>query len=206
MRDTLKTLVDTIKGTTVFIVGGGASLKNFDYSRLEGHNVIGINQACKYIPSLTAIYWADEDWAARNDYTLESHRCKLRFCARKNLPVGFDANNQIRTVGGATPLYLSGDTGFDSNINNVRGNNSGCHTINLAINAGANTIVLLGFDMSVGHWHNDYELSYNTEVYESFRRSIDSMVENIPDKVNIVNCSPISTITSIPKGSVDDYL
>lgn len=205
-RTPLLELTTQLKDDTVFIVGGGQSLRGFDYNILQDRKVIGINQACVYIPNLTAIYWADEDWAAKNDDTLERHSCKLRFCAKRNPALDYATNNTYRMLGGAIPLKLTGDQGFDPDINNVRGNNSGCHVLNLCVNAGAKRIVLLGFDMQVGHWHNAYELSYNTEVYQGFLQSINSMAAELPSDVEVINCSMISAIEAFPKVPIDVIL
>ena len=205
-RTPLLELTTQLKDATVFIVGGGRSLRGFDFGRLKGRKVVGINQACAFVPELTAIYWADEDWAARNDDTLAAHSCKLRFCAKRNPALDYATNNTYRMLGDAIPLKLTGDSGFDPDLNHVRGNNSGCHVINLCANAGAKRIVLLGFDMQLGHFHGAYELSYNTEVYHSFLRSINSMAAELPSDTEVINCSMESAITVFPKVPIDDIL
>lgn len=205
MRLPLVELQSELKDATVFIVGGGSSLRGFDYSRLDGHKVIGINQACVYLPKLTAIYWADEDWAARNYDTLMDHTCKLRFCG-KHHPPDVALHTEQKLFGNATALKITGILGFDDNINRVRGNNSGSHVINLCVNAGAKRIVLLGFDMVPKHWHDDYVLSYTDEVYEGFMLSINSMAAALIGKVDVINCSMNSAITAFPKISIDEIL
>jgi hypothetical protein len=202
MRPALIQLKEQLTNETVFIIGGGSSLIGFDYEKLKGKLSIGINQACVYLPNLTAIYWADEDWAARNNDTLDAHSCKLRFCGRKNLSETVIAND-IKALGGATPLRITGDFGIDDNINNVRGNNSGSHVINLCINANAATIVLLGFDMKPKHWHNDYIFHYDNSIYDGFMKSIESIAAACPT-TKIINCSMESHITCFPKVPFDE--
>jgi hypothetical protein len=200
MRLPLIQLQESLSGATVFVIGGGSSLRGFDYNRLQGHKTVGINQACVYVPDLTAIYWADADWAAKNDDTLSRHACKLRFCGRYG---SFPDNALLE--GGAIPLKITGEYGFDPDINNVRGNNSGCHVLNLCVNAGAKRIVLLGFDMQMKHWHDDYSLPYTPSVYEGFLESIESMAPHLRD-VEVINCSLNSAITTFPKVPIDDIL
>jgi len=38
------------KGRRCFIVGGGTSLKGFDFSQLRGELVIAVNRAMEYVP------------------------------------------------------------------------------------------------------------------------------------------------------------
>lgn len=203
MRQSLIELIAQLQDATVFIIGGGASLRGFDYSKLAGQKVIGINQACVYVPNLTAMYWADEDWAARNYDTLSADPCKLRFCGRMHVADTVLLNG-IKTLCDATPLVITGSTGLSANINHVCGNNSGSHAINLCINAGAKRIVLLGFDMKPKHWHSDYTLAYDQSVYDGFLESINSIAAVKPADVEIINCSMDSTIEVFPKVAFDD--
>lgn len=203
MRLPLLELQAELQGATVFIVGGGNSLRGFDYEKLSGRKVIGINQACVYLPNLTAIYWADEDWAARNDDTLNAHACKLRFCGKPH-PSDAVLHTEQKLLGGATALKITGQLGLDDDINCVRGNNSGSHVINLCINAGAARIVLLGFDMKLKHWHDDYTLSYTDEVYNGFLDSIESIARST--HIQIINCSIESRINVFPKVPIERVL
>lgn len=202
MRPALYQLKSHIQDNTVFIVGGGSSLKNFDFNRLKGRKVIGINQAANYIKDLTAIYWVDEIWAAQNYHILETHDCKLRFCGRYGVS-DFCIMNDIRSVADSCPLRITGAYGFDPDINNVRGNNSGAHCINLCVNLGAKRIVLLGLDMVPSHWHDDYNLHYDDSIYDQFLSSIESMARELPKGIEVLNCSMISRITCFKKVPFD---
>lgn len=205
MRSSLVALHEEIRDATVFVVGGGKSLRDFDYSRLDGKKVIGINQACVYLPNLTAIYWADEDWAAKNDDTLNRHSCKLRFAGRRN-PADIMLHSEGKLLGGAAALKITGEFGLDTDFNHVRGNNSGCHVINLCFNAGAANVILLGFDMRPGHWHDDYTLQYDKSVYEHFLVSIDSMAVELSGRMGVINCSMHSAISAFPKIPIEELL
>jgi hypothetical protein len=208
MRDALKSLNRLFDQQTVFIVGGGKSLRGFDYERLSGRCVVGINQACAYIPDLSAIYWVDEDWAAKNDDTLNRHACKLRFCGKRSPAPNFEKDDSFRGIGGSQHLKVTGDYGFDDNVDHVRGNNSGSQVINLCVNMGATRIVLLGFDMRPGHWHTDYQtsMSYPPDVYYGFLESIQSMHEALNGRVELINCSMDSAIDFLPKVHIDEFL
>lgn len=44
---------------TLFIVGGGPSLMNFDWSLLDGKNVLVVNRAIEKVPNALALVWND---------------------------------------------------------------------------------------------------------------------------------------------------
>ena len=47
------------KGETVYIVAGGPSLQDFNFSRLEGKKVIATNKAFMFVPDCDVLYWTD---------------------------------------------------------------------------------------------------------------------------------------------------
>jgi len=47
------------KGQTVYLIGGGPSLKGFDWNRLRNKKSIAINKAIKFWPEADAMYWTD---------------------------------------------------------------------------------------------------------------------------------------------------
>ena len=47
------------KGQTVYLIGGGPSLKNFNWSSLKDKKTIAINKAIKTWPNADAAYWTD---------------------------------------------------------------------------------------------------------------------------------------------------
>ena len=44
---------------TIFIIGGGPSLKGFDFRTLSGKRTIAINKALLYMTDPDAVYWTD---------------------------------------------------------------------------------------------------------------------------------------------------
>lgn len=210
MRPIIQELKDKFAGTDVFIVGGGYSLKHFDFNLLKGKNVIALNSAYQYVDGDAVLYWADASWGQREEVNLLSHPSKYKFSSRLNADTMIHAN---RTgVGGCHWLKRTGNFGYDSNVNHVRGNNSGGHAINFAINLGAYRIILLGFDMSYtgskSHFHEQHETSTPSQTYnELFIPSIESLalqVKHLP--VKIINCSMFSKLKCFEIGDYKDYL
>ena len=128
-----------IKDQTVFIIGGGSSLSNFDFTKLNGKSVIAINSAYRYVDNNAILYWMDQTWARQQKNELINHPSILRFTS-------FSTIVPYPQVGKAYPLLKTGEFGYDSDIGQVKGNNSGSQAINFAATFNPKQIVLLGFD------------------------------------------------------------
>lgn len=210
MRPIIQELIKRFTGTNVFIVGGGFSLKNFDFEQLTGKNVIALNSAYKYVDESAVLYWADVSWGEKEDTQLLNHPSKYKFSSRLNADSLINSNKT--GVGGCHWLKKTGDYGYDPNVNHVRGNNSGANAINFAVNLGAYRIILLGFDMgyigSKSHFHEHYQISPASNVYtELFIPSIESMAREINHlPVKIINCSANSQLKCFEFGNYKDYL
>lgn len=211
MRPIIQDLMQKFSGADVFIVGGGASLKSFDFGLLKGKNVIALNSAYKYVDETAVLYWADASFGqTENELGLADHPSKYKFSSRLNADTLILADQ--KGVAGCNWLKKTGDYGFDSNVNNVRGNNSGAHAINFAVNLGAYRIILLGFDMgytgSKSHFHDHHQAPTAFATYaELFIPSIESMaaaIRHIP--VTIINCSSTTKLKCFAIGDYKDYL
>lgn len=94
------------------------------------------------------------------------------------------------------------------------GGNSGFHAINLAIQFGLRSIVLVGFDMSIVkgyHWHGRHPAGLNNpkqDGVDKWRANLDAQAP-VLDKmgVKLLIGSPNSALTAYPKldfmGAVD---
>ncbi|QDJ96521.1 hypothetical protein Xoosp13_335 [Xanthomonas phage Xoo-sp13] len=195
----------------MFIVGGGNSLKNFDFKLLHGRCVIALNSAYKYVDENSALYWADSNWGATwEDRGLADHPSKFKFTSRTQISPAMLASS--RGVAGSHYLNLTGNSGYDPNPDHVRGTNSGGHAINLAVNMNAQRIILLGFDMGYvfgrSHFHSDHEhavgASTYTEVFIPSINSLSSAIKHLP--VEVINCSFTSNLKCFKTGDIKDYL
>lgn len=176
-------------GETVFIVGGGPSLKDFDFSLLDGELSIGINRAIeKFDPtilfSMDTRVWG---WLVRGK-------------------LGETARERYESFTGYQVWLNSGTFRFPDNVYIVDnlgpcGTNSGHASINLAIILGAKKIYLLGFDMrgdgrgGQKWFHDGYPEKQSEGVYKSFR---DYLHEQAPEwekmGVEIINLNPKSAL------------
>jgi len=135
-----------------FIVGGGPSLRDFDWSLLKGYRTIGVNRAYeKYDP--TIIFSMDTRflrWILDGIYGPEakmkferSKAYKVWLCTyRARLPEEIFIVKVYRN-------YTKGFKAFNFSMSEGlgHGNNSGYAALNLACCLRANPIYLLGFDM-----------------------------------------------------------
>lgn len=211
MRPIIQELSNKLAGTDVFIVGGGNSLRGFDFSKLKGKNVIAVNSAFKYVDETAVLYWLDATWPkTKGAVGLAEHPSKLKFTGRASCD-GAIRTNKIGEYG-EHYLRKTGNSGLDPNPDNVRGNNSGANAINLAVNMSASRILLLGFDM--GHvkgkanFHDDHEQQASFLDYvEVFIPCIDSMAKEIKNyPVEVINCNRDSNLKCFKFGDVEDYL
>ena len=208
MRPILQELYNKFSGTNVFVVGGGFSLHDFDFSKLNGRNVIAVNAAYKHVDETAIIYWGDASWGVEHESKIKDHPSPYKFSSRLNINLSTD---KLGTAG-CHWLQCSGSFGYDSNINNVRGNNSGGQAINFAINLGAKNIILLGFDMkytgSRSHFHKDHTFpTPNSNYNEMFIPSIESLAKETSHlSVDIINCNKNSALRCFKFGDVEKFL
>jgi len=208
----LQQFSDLIKGETVFIVGGGPSLKGFDFTKLNGKLTIAINSAMYFLQP-TAVFWCDGRWAAQNDDKLSAMDCYKIGVITTNAPPTDNTRNRY-TLGRSFPIYRTGIEGYDPNVYRVRGNNSGSMAINMACNMGAKRIILLGFDVSVvgneSHFHQNLQDRIGDQVYTNdFLPNFKSLYREMQQhRVNteVLNASMVSRLDMFTKIKIEDYL
>ncbi len=213
MREDLQRLIKTVGGRTVFILGGGPSVTPLilDTLNKSASKVVCLNSAVKFIDNPLAVMWCDNSWASNNLAVLDRLTCP-KFYTKSHAAAQITSNK--RSISNSTILHKTGEFGFDMDINNVRGNNSGAHCINLLSNCNARTIALIGFDMhapnNVAHFHNEYTYAVRPSVYsELFIPSIESMVDIIKQhkpNVHIYNCNENSALKCFPYKHMDDLI
>lgn len=206
--------------STVFIVGGGASLNTTglmwskdnaetilksvsdNLSIIHDKRVIGVNNAFELGDWVDICFFGDERWLGWNRHKLVEFP-GLVVC---NVPVS----------GGewVHKLHRNEQPGIDTRPTHCCWNkNSGCAAINLAALLGAKVIVLIGFDMDVDKetgqhdWHKMHKIEnnpgYNTPYVERFLPSMPAIKRDC-DKlgVNVINTSMNSAIEEFEKMSL----
>lgn len=145
---------------TCYIVGGGPSLKDFDWSLLDDKSkfVIAINNAYSKLPKAQILYCTDPPWIQDHIEALEKFK-GLKYQG---------ALNPTKTP--KLPIidkqwHLTSKDGLETKEGCLRhGSNSAYAAINLAaVHLGFKKIYLLGIDMRWGkygkkdtsHWHSE---------------------------------------------------
>lgn len=171
------------EGQDVFVLGGGPSLRDFDFSRLSGKTVLGCNEAYTLgYPTVTAIFFSDAKWFVRRNRELEEYTSKGGFLVthdeplrNHNLPwlkVLCRLDGELRGMRTMKNGQVGHGIGF--------GHNSGSSSINLALLLGARRVYLLGFDMKQSgdrknNWHQNYVKYHRPNYVPPFHRFLIGM-------------------------------
>jgi len=198
------------KDQRCFIIGGGESLREFDFSKLKGELVIGVNRAYEKI-DCTINFAMDHtlyDWIVRGKLGQE---VKDKFEDFKGFPVWLD------TVGYDYPkgIFILNKTNSHKISYSLKdgitgGNNSGFGALNLAVCLGANPIYLLGFDMKgkegkQAWWHSGYPDNQSNKVYKSFINGFRRIAPDLKKKnIQIINLNPNSALKCFEFGEFKD--
>lgn len=127
------------KGETVFVVGGGPSLLDFDFERLKGQRIVGVNLAFTKMPFMQFCFFADNRFWGWHELELRKFQHHIVSTA-KNLKVDHPNFHLISRNHDHTKW-------FSTEPGTVIGRDSGCQAINFTYHLGAQRIILLGFDL-----------------------------------------------------------
>jgi len=202
-------------GHRCFIVGGGLSLKTFDWSKLKGELVIAINRAHEYCdPSI--IIAQDARVFIETDKGIIDPR---------DIEESIAARNKIRNFGGYCLYLQSGKTpaptpycytikrhkknrcmprSLKDGLGN--GENTGFGALNLALCLGASPIYLLGFDMvgkdgKQANFHSGYKWPQKDKVYRQFMQAFKTVEKDVNERAEIVNLNPNSAMESFRRST-----
>jgi len=149
------------QGMDVYIIGGGNSLKSFDWNLLENLKTIGCNDAYQLGANICKVcLFGDTKWWLAHAEKLKSYRGVVYGIA----PLNVEYPDYVQCI----KRYASGleTKGLGWN------GNTGFAAVNLAILMGAARIYLLGFDMKQvggeGNWHPNNLDNNNQEIYNKF--------------------------------------
>lgn len=165
------------KGQESFIIGGGASLRGFDWSKIKGRNVIGCNEAFRLGSEIVQmVIFGDQSWWNQRKWELDKFPGRVVSCAPSLLNVDLPKLKQMqRTKSG----LASGNT-LAWNFS------TGAAAVNLAVSLGSNQIYLLGFDMGAkedkSHWHDHYRTKTDASCYARFIRGFNELARDLRAK------------------------
>jgi hypothetical protein len=153
----------SIKGRPCFVIGGGPSLRGFDFELLRGELSIGVNRAFEFFTPtiLLAIDARFYRWVYEGKYGEEALR---KLAAFKGIKVGVRMSAahvpgvvEIKSLGARGPIVP-----VEQGI--YHGNNSGYSAVALALALGADPVYVLGIDLryagpedaKVSHFHDGH--------------------------------------------------
>lgn len=204
------------KGKECFIVGGGPSLRGFDWSKLKGRRTVAINRAFEMFDP-TILFSMDTRflrWVMDGQYgenvkekflRTKSYKCWL--CTYKaSLP------DDIFIV----KVHKNYSTGFKAFTSSMKhgighGNNSGYGALNLVCCLRASPIYLLGFDMKheggITHWHKGHPRPQPDFVLKNFLSYFKHSAWKIKQMgIRVINLCPGSALTCFPKLRIEEVL
>jgi hypothetical protein len=202
-------ILDTnyLKNKDCYIIGGGCSLKGFDFNILKDKFTIGINR-CFEVFEPNILYFMDKlfyDSVITGIYD-EKHNNNLKelWYINKSIKVmlcsaSIQKYNDIYIVRKILKNIVSKDIKYGI----YGGNNSGYGALMLAISLGVKNIYLLGYDFYIDnsntHWHSGYYYNKDLELYKNKLKSYVRMFESNKDKildigVKVYNCNKKSEL------------
>lgn len=196
---------------TVFIIGGGPSLKTLDLTALNqrrpDQRVIAVNNAFRLVDQPDVIFYADTRWWGWNkaDIALEFPGRIISTCSASVVHLdprvcrmGRDYRYDSRHMAPGEVVSLTDDPTL------LSGPDSGSMAMNLAYHFGASRIVLLGFDMGFvegeSHWHPDHQVpSVESNYTDLFAPHYPGLVAALQKRgVDVIRCTP-SRLDFIPE-------
>ena len=186
-------------GETVFLLGGGPSLRAVNLAPLAGRRIIAINNAYRLAPTADVLYFADQRWWFEWGHGPRVLASDVGALVTISAAIAAHEGERVRLLrnGGATGLSTAPDAV-------VAGRNSGYAAINLAVLFGAARVVLLGYDMRhVGgrtHWHNGHLRTAKPSTYRDvyLPRFATLVAPLAAAGVEVLNATPGSALTCFP--------
>lgn len=193
---------DEWTGEAAFILGGGPSIKNFDFDRLRGRGrVIAVNNAYTRAPWADVLFWADSRWLEWNAHDIKRHTGKYKLTRRKpHVDIGCHAD---------TLHYIPNR--FSYWQDSVGGWCGGSNAINIAYLFGARVIILLGFDMReqpVMNWHNLHMMPHEPNQHrKKFIPALEMMETHLTKaNVTVINTNERSGLRCFPFANIEELL
>jgi len=191
---------------TAYIVGGGPSLKGFDWKMLDGKFVVGINRAYEVLPNADIIYFTDEDYYARHIEAMKKHSGRLiKGCVNVNQT--YDPRVEKFHLVGPNGLVMTPGC-------LAHGRNSSYAAINMLAQWGFKTIYLMGVDMKWGekgkkntsHWHDGHKRVDGEASYVGFAKNFDQLIPLLkPHKVSVVSVNSSTNLKAFPIETYEEH-
>ena len=203
------------EGLPVYIVGGGPSLKDFDFSVLDNYITISVNRSWEFMNNPTICFSIDTRWLNQTQGGSFGHEVKEEWKNIDTMKIMLDTAPGSRQDDIHYIKYLGRD-GFSDDLEEGlnSGHNSGYSAIQLAAALGSKEIHLLGFDMGnpgpkQKHFHSGYPSSCDISVYKKnyipyFKRYSYKIQKELG--IEVINHSMESNLDMFPKKSLKSII
>lgn len=181
-------------GETVVIVASGPSaVEAWLPAALGRAKVVVINNSCRLAP------WADLLYACDRRWWIHNPGARGFAGLRVSAELEDEKVRRIRLTKGRDEILVDepGVLGW--------GGNSGFHAVNLAVQAGAARLVLVGFDYNGRrgpHWHGRHPDGLNNPTEQLLARWAETLDRQAPRLaelgVDVINLSPCSALQAFP--------
>lgn len=195
-------------GDTVFILGGGPSLRNFDFERLRGRQVIATNEAFLECPWARALCFVDINW-----WNKRGEEVKRRF---RGMLISRGPHRPRLQKDGVLCCAMKTGLRWSTDPRMLAGSNSGLVALNAACLMGAGRAVLLGFDMRAvdgrANYHGRHRMLLNQQHRgNSYTRTFLGEFEKAAQEIRgsgfeVVNATPGSAMKWFPMVELEDEL
>ena len=199
-------------GRRCFIVGGGPSLKGFDFNRLRGERVIAINKSYFDVPFADVMFAMDRSLIDLITSGQLGEEYRQAFEAFGGVKLWLDLSGNSYPTG-VYSIPAAGAFGWTASLRDglFHGQNSGYGALNLALCLGASPIYLLGFDCAKGpegekHYHAGYPHGSNPDALNIFKGAFEAGAKLLDGRARIVNLNPGSALRCFEFGEVDAVL
>ena len=194
------------EGGICVLLGGGPSLTLQQVAKVRvAHHArcIAINNCYLLAPWADICYFADSAWWRVHSVGQEFRDFAGQKCSIQDSMTKIDDDSVHILKNRDFPHHGSGLSLDPQAI--VTGRNSAYQAMNLAVLAGAKTIILLGIDGRPAkdgrsHWHSGHARPTPVAAYEEYRRAFSAGENEIKAAgVRVINCSPGSAVDSFEK-------
>lgn len=183
---------------TIYIIGGGTSLKKIDLSLIKDKFIVGVNNAFSLENLVDVCWFGDSRWYEWNLDKLKDYKGIVATCHPD-----FKEHESIWGFKRRKWMGLETEQGY------VAWNRcSGGSAINFAYHCGAKKIVLIAFDMKRGeqkenNWHNEHKVVFDFDTYDpypGFIKAFNKIAEEATFLgLEIMDTSIDGTLTCFPK-------
>ena len=193
-------------GRCVVVVASGPSASEAPLDLIAGSGAacVVVNVSHRLVPGADLLYAADEAFWAHDAGARAFPGLKVTQSEKAARRFGLH-RVKLDPVGRSMRFDRMGEIGA--------GGNSGFQAINLAAQAGASRIVLVGFDLSLArgvHWHGKHGAGLNNpsaQNIDRWRADLDASAAMLAGLgVDVLNASPHSSLTAFEKRPLEACL